>query len=108
MSRKWSRGFLLAGGLAVFTSIAFAQQPPSRPQSVHLQVEAGTPLRLYITHRVWFRKNEPVQAKFAEPVWAFDRVVIPAGTVIQGQVTTLVPVPGTERARAIVGGDFTH
>ncbi|MBV9301940.1 MAG: hypothetical protein JOY62_18400 [Acidobacteriaceae bacterium] len=107
MSRKWSRGFLLAGCLPIFSSIVFAQQPPSTPQSVHLQVEAGTPLRLYITHRVWFRKNETVQAKFADPVWAFDRVVIPAGTVIQGQVTNLISVPGTERARAIVGGDFT-
>jgi hypothetical protein len=74
---------------------------------VHLRVEAGTPLRLYITHRAWYRRNETIEARLAEPVWAFDRIVIPAGTVVHGQVTTLDPVPGMVRARAIVGGDFT-
>ncbi len=74
---------------------------------MHLTVAAGTPLRLYITHRTWYRINESVEAKFAEPVWAFDRIVIPVDTVAQGQVAALDPVPGIERARAVVGGDFT-
>jgi hypothetical protein len=74
---------------------------------VHLTVEAGTPLRLYITHRAWYRMNEPVDARFAEPVWAFDRVVIPVDTVVQGHVAALDAVPGMERTRAVVGGDFT-
>ncbi|HEY3940089.1 MAG TPA: hypothetical protein VGL97_21865 [Bryobacteraceae bacterium] len=79
-----------------------AQQMP-----VHLQVEAGTPLRVYITRRVAYRVGEVVQAKSIEPVWAFDRVVIPAGTTLQGDVVKLDPVSKTVRARAIVGGDFT-
>lgn len=81
----------------------------SQPQAVpiHLEVKAGTPLRLYITKRVSYRLGEPVQAKFAEPVWAFDRIVIPAGTVVHGQVTQLNPAPGMERAMSIVRGDFT-
>ncbi len=74
---------------------------------MHLQVDTGTPLRLYITQRTWYRMNAVVQAKFAEPVWAFDRVVIPAGTSVEGRVTELDPVPSMVRARAIVGGDFT-
>ncbi len=88
---------------------AVAQQAATRPQdiTVHLQVDAGTPLRLYITQRTWYRMNAVVEAKFAEPVWAFDRVVIPAGAAVEGRVTELDPVPTMIRAKAIVGGDFT-
>jgi hypothetical protein len=49
----------------------------------------------------------PVQAKFAAPVWSFDRIVIPAGTVALGHVTRLQPVPRMVRASAIMGGNFT-
>jgi len=72
-----------------------------------LQVEAGTPLRLYVTKRIRYRKGDPVQAKFADSVWAFDRVVIPVGTVVMGQVVQVDPVPKLFRAMAMVRGDFT-
>ncbi len=87
--------------------LLFAQQPPPDTVPVHLQVNPGTPLRLYITQRAWFRKGEIVHAKFAEPVWAFDRIVIPAGAVVEGQVVELRPVPAMLRAMALVRGDFT-
>ncbi len=74
---------------------------------VHLTVEAGTPLRLYLTKRVAYRKGNLVSARFAEPVWAFDRIVIPAGTSVQGQIENLPPVSPMIRAMAIVRGDFT-
>src|SRR6185437_11634593 len=74
---------------------------------VHLQVEAGTPLRLYITKRLPYRLGDPVQAKFAEAVWAFDRVVIPAGTIVNGRVSDLEPVSKMTRAMAMIRGDFT-
>lgn len=93
--------FLLANG-------GLCQQPAALPRvPVHLQVEAGTPLRVYITRRVPYRAGAIVQAKVIEPVWAFDRIVIPAGTILQGRVVRLDPVSKMERARAIVGGDFT-
>jgi len=100
---------LLVGTFLLSGQIAFAQPtvPIARSLTVHLRVEGGTPLRLYITHRAWYRRNETVEARFAEPVWAFDRIVIPAGAAVRGQVTRLDPVPGMVRARAIVGGDFT-
>ena len=85
-----------------------AQQPDAdKPLTVRTQVEAGIPLRAYITHRVSYRLNEPVTAKIIQPVWSFDRIVIPAGTVAHGTVSTLVPVSRMSRFRAVVGGDFT-
>lgn len=107
MFRKSRQRCLVLAAFLLFGQIAFARAAIASSLPVHLRVEAGTPLRLYITHRVWYRRNEPIEARFAEPVWAFDRVVIPAGTVVHGQITRLVPVPGMVRASAIVGGDFT-
>ena len=89
-------------------SFAVAQQPDSAQQiPVHLRVDAGVPLRLYITRRVPYRVGEVVQAQLIDPIWAFDRIVIPAGSKLQGEVVKLDSVPKIVRARAILGGDFT-
>ncbi len=95
--------------LSCFFPLLFAREEKTGAESipVHLQVTAGTPLRLYITKRVSYRQGEVVQAKFAEAVWAFDRIVIPAGSVVTGRITELDPVPTMQRAMAVVRGDFT-
>ncbi|MGH9623656.1 MAG: hypothetical protein ACRD4G_04880, partial [Bryobacteraceae bacterium] len=78
-------------------------------QDVHvpLNVAVGTPLRIYLTKKVRFRKGAPAQGKFAQPVWSFDRIVIPMGTIIRGRVAILQPIPRMERATAMMGGNFT-
>ena len=75
--------------------------------SVPLAVPAGVPLRLYLTQRVPMRIGSSVSAKLIEPVYSFDRVVIPAGTVVQGSVTQLDSVSKLVRAHALMAGDFT-
>jgi hypothetical protein len=40
-------------------------------------------------------------------VFAFDRIVVPAGSQVLGQVSRLHPVTKMRRASAILGGDFT-
>ncbi|MGI9072666.1 MAG: hypothetical protein ACR2JB_15460 [Bryobacteraceae bacterium] len=109
MFQKSRQRCLIAAAFVLSGQIAFPQEKAAIARSLpmHLRVEGGTPLRLYITHRAWYRRNEIIEARFAEPVWAFDRIVIPAGTVVHGQVTKLDPVARMVRARAIVGGDFT-
>ncbi len=74
---------------------------------VHLRVNAGTPLRLYLTKRARYAQGEMAEARFAEPVWAFDRIVIPAGTPVKGSVVDLQPVSKMVRAMSVVRGDFT-
>jgi hypothetical protein len=75
--------------------------------SVPLSVPAGAPLRLFLTKRVSKKKGAPVEAKVMEPVFAFDREVIPAGTLATGEVARTRSLGKWERCRAIVGGDFT-
>jgi len=74
---------------------------------ISLNIPSGAPLRLYLTKRVSKRVGAPVEAKLLEPVFAFDREVIPAGTVVQGDVSRTQPIGKWQRVRAIVSGDFT-
>jgi hypothetical protein len=64
-------------------------------------------LRLYLTKRVSKKIGAPVEAKLLESVFAFDREVIPLGTIAQGRVSRVQPVNTWQRLRAILSGDFT-
>src|ERR1700730_13498510 len=74
---------------------------------VPLTVDTGVPLRVYLTKRLSKRLNDPVHARLLEPIFAFDREVIPAGAEVLGRVSRLVPASKFARTMAIIGGDFT-
>ncbi len=80
---------------------------PPPPRTVPLIVPAGEPLRLYLVKRIPKRLNAPVEAKLMAPVYAFDHLVIPAGTTAFGHVSSVQPVSKMARTKAILGGDFT-
>jgi hypothetical protein len=75
--------------------------------NVTLSVPSGAPLRLYLTKRVSKRVGAPVEGKILEPVFAFDKEVIPAGSVVTGKVSRVEPFSNWLRFRAIANGDFT-
>jgi hypothetical protein len=98
--------FLLA--VSLFAPPLLAQAgPDERASTVSLGVPSGAPLRLYLTRRVSKRLGAPVEAKLMEPLDAFDREVIPAGTVALGKVSRTQPVTKWQRIGAILNGDFT-
>jgi len=99
--------FCSAFFLACSLSTADDANAPITAIQVPLVVSAGSPLRLYITKRLRMRLNEPVQAKLIDPIYAFDRIVVPAGVELQGHVTALDPVSKMTRFQAIVNGDFS-
>ena len=74
---------------------------------VPLTVAAGVPLRLYTVKRLRMRMGEPVEAKLIDPVYAFDRIVMPGGAKLQGRVVKLDPVARMIRLQAILNGDFS-
>jgi hypothetical protein len=48
-----------------------------------------------------------VHAILIEPVYSFDRIVVPAGSRLDGQIGEVEPVPWTTRLFAMLNGDFT-
>jgi hypothetical protein len=99
-------------GLAGFVVTAFGAETgkgtvPQSQQRIPLIVSTGVPLRVYLTRRLTKRMDEPVQARTVEPVFAFDREVIPAGTEVMGKVSRLDRMSKMTRFTAILGGDFT-
>lgn len=82
------------------------------PQAVRLEipliVPSGTPLRVALPERVRVRRpGEPVKATVTHPVYAFDQVVIPAGSELVGQITRINPISRKRRILASLLGDFT-
>src|ERR1700736_4016837 len=79
----------------------------SESPNVSLAVPSGVRVRLYLTKRIPKRLGAPVEGKVMEPVFAFDREVLPAGSAVSGRVSAIQPVDKWQRFRSIVGGDFT-
>ena len=93
----------------LFLMTLHANQAAGDPQNpnIPLTVSSGVPLRLYLTKRIPKRLGAPVEGKVMEPVFAFDREVLPAGSAVSGEVSAVQPVNKWQRFRSIVGGDFT-
>ena len=101
-------GVLTLAFTSIFTASTAAQTLPDRPTAtIPLTIPSGAPLRLYLTGRVSKRLGDPVEAKLLESVFAFDREVIPAGTVALGKVSRTESVGKWQRLAAILNGDFT-
>ncbi len=90
-------------GLCLFSAAVAAPPVAETP----LVVPPGTPLRLYLTKRVPKKAGAAVEARVLDPVYVFDRQVIPAGAIVTGRVNRLRSVSKWQRTRAILGGDFT-
>jgi hypothetical protein len=75
--------------------------------NIALTVPSGAPVRVYLTKRISKRAGAPVEAKLAEPLYAFDREVVPAGAIVRGRVSRAEAVGKWQRATAMMGGDFT-
>jgi len=80
-----------AAALALATSLAVpaAARAQSAP-GVELVVETGRPLRVVLSDTSTVKRvGQIVTATLIEPVYAHDRIVIPAGTEVRGRVAAL-------------------
>lgn len=76
--------------------------------TIPLTLQKGTPLSIALAHQVPIRRTgAPVEGKLLQPVYVFDRIVAPAGSVVLGRVTAVKNAPRKERVQAIMQGDFT-
>src|SRR5438477_59420 len=71
--------------LAAETTIP-TQDPP--PQTVSLTVPKGASLQVALDREVRIKKvGQPIHGRIVEPVYALDRLVVPVGSEITGEVT---------------------
>jgi hypothetical protein len=96
-----------APGVSDFASGA-AVRPAAAPEPIALRVPPGVPLHVTLQKPVRIKQaGIPVEGRIAEPVYVFDRLVVPAGSQVLGRVSQVEKISGKRRALAIANGDFT-
>jgi hypothetical protein len=103
----------------------FVQCPPSGAQSkipspraaagpsgnlsitIPLTLQKDAALNIALAKRLAIGgKDEPVEGRLVQPVYAFDRIAAPPGTKVPGHVTSINTAPRMERVQAMVRGNF--
>jgi hypothetical protein len=106
MSRLRSYTLLFSTALALGAG-DLAQAQTERP-AIDLVLETSTALRVVLPNRVRMKEvGQPITGSLVEDVYAYDRVVLPAGTRVIGRVMGLEGVSDRERAGSMLNGDFT-
>src|SRR5487761_141059 len=81
---------------------------PLVPPPIKLIVEKGVPLRVILKKGVLVKRvGQPIQAYVTEPIYAFDRVVVPKGSEVDGHITELVSPSKFKRTAAYLNADFS-
>jgi len=71
-------------------------------------IPSGVPLRVALEKRVLIKQvGEPVQGRLVEPIYVFDRLVLPAGSVVEGHVAEIGGVPLGRRLQGLLNGNLT-
>jgi hypothetical protein len=78
------------------------------PGTISLEVPAGTPLPVVLDKEVRIQKaGQPIHGKIAEPVYAFDKLVVPAGSEVTGSVTRIAGASALKRTYAALDANFS-
>jgi hypothetical protein len=89
--------------LAVLGDVSTTLPPP-----VPLLLDKGVPLRIVLKRPLPIqRAGQPVRALVSEPVYAFDRVVIPAGSEVDGHITGVTAPTKWKRTEAYLDANFS-
>jgi hypothetical protein len=81
---------------------------PSPSATIALTVPNGTPLQVAVDREVRIRKvGQPIHGRIMQAVYVFDRLVVPAGSEVTGQLTKIESISGKRRTLSILNADFT-
>jgi hypothetical protein len=85
-----------------------ARSGPASVEIIELNVPAGTPLPVVLDKEVRIKKTgQEIHGKIAQPVYVFDKLVVPAGSDVVGKVTRIGSVPAQKRVYAAFNSDFS-
>jgi hypothetical protein len=78
------------------------------PMMVPMSVGVGTPIKVALDSEVRVREvGQAIHGKTTEPVYAFDKLLIPVGTVVNGKVSAIDAVPKKVRTLDAMDGNFS-
>jgi hypothetical protein len=87
---------------------SFISAIPASSQIVPLVLPAGTPLQVQIQKRIRIKRvGQQIQGRIVQPVFVFNKEVIPAGSEVIGHIARLKPIERQKRFKAVLNGDFT-
>jgi hypothetical protein len=104
----WAFGGRLPAQIAVSQPQHPSPQPSPEPHTIAMTVPNGTPLQIALDKEVRVRKvGEPITGRVMQPIYVFDRLVIPVGTAATGRISAIEAVPGRTRTLDALNADFT-
>jgi hypothetical protein len=78
------------------------------PVTVPMSVPSGTPIKVALDSEVRIREvGQPIHGKTTEPIYAFDKLLIPVGTPVNGKVSAIEPVPKKIRTLQALDANFS-
>ena len=104
----WAAGQTLkvrpAGPQPASSSRAATTPAPSIP----LTIPAGTPLKVALDQELRVRQvGQAVHGKVIEPVFAFDKLVVPVGSEVNGKIDHIDAISKKKRTLAALNADFS-
>jgi hypothetical protein len=76
--------------------------------TVPMSVPAGTPIKVALDSEVRIRDaGQSIQGKTTEPVYAFDKLLVPVGTAVNGRVSAIDAVPKKIRTLQAMDANFS-
>ena len=78
------------------------------PPTIALTVARNTPLQIALDREVRLKKaGQPIRGRLVKAVYAFDRLVIPAGSEVDGSIVKIEDLSRKKRVFGILNADFT-
>ncbi len=85
-----------------------ASAAEATPVTVPMSVPSGTPIKVALDSEVRIREvGQPIHGKTTEPVYAFDKLLVPVGTPVNGKVSAIDPVSKKIRTLQAMDANFS-
>jgi hypothetical protein len=86
-------------------SVSFAS---TDPVTMPMSIAVGIPIKIALDSEVRVRNvGQPIHGKTVEPVYAFDKLLIPLGTEVSGKISAIDSVPARTRVLDATDGNFS-
>lgn len=81
---------------------------PPKIETVPLTLPKGTPVEIALDSEVRVQKvGQIIHGRVVEPIYAFNKIVVPVGTEAVGQITKIEDLSAGRRTAAALDADFT-